>query len=112
MFLAFWLVYSKKFVYTLEPAAETGGLLHWRALHQLFTGVYTAELCLVGLFFLQGSFGQGVSMAFILLATVLAQYLVLRGYSPLIRRYSVNHEDGQSDRRQPASASDARPCEE
>lgn len=92
VFMAFWLAYSKKFIYVLEAPIDTGGILYWRALHQLFVGLYTAELSLIGLFWLRGSFGQLIILAFAMMATILTQYVIFRGYASLTMYLSVNRD--------------------
>jgi len=51
-FALLWFIYRYYFLYLGEGAVETGGLAYAQALSQLFTGVYTLELCVSGLFLL------------------------------------------------------------
>ncbi|KAL2005534.1 hypothetical protein VTN00DRAFT_2745 [Thermoascus crustaceus] len=98
MFGLFWFAYSKKFIYILEAPVDTGGLLYWRSLHQLFIGLYTAELSLFGLFMLRDALGQAILMALAFVATILTQYVVFRGYASFVKYLSANHGSGQEDK--------------
>ena len=48
----FWVAFRYNALYVTKSSSDTGGLLYLTALNQLFTGIYTLEICLVGLFFL------------------------------------------------------------
>ncbi|EED22736.1 conserved hypothetical protein [Talaromyces stipitatus ATCC 10500] len=72
-------------VYPVTGAVETGGLLYWRALHQLFIGMYTAELTQLGLFTLRDAKLQAMLMLLTGLMTAIAQWFLSRIYGPLLR---------------------------
>jgi hypothetical protein len=97
VFGLFWIGYSKRFIYALESPVDTGGLLYWRALHQLFVGLYTAELCLFGLFMLRSALIQAILMAFAFGVTVLIQYVVCKNYASLVMHLSVSQASSQEE---------------
>ena len=51
-FAIFWIAYQYYFLYVRGRLIDSGGQLHIRSLEQAFTGVYTDNLCLIGLTYL------------------------------------------------------------
>jgi calcium permeable stress-gated cation channel len=90
-FSLFWLLYRYLLLYMSQTDVETDGRTYPTALFQLMTGVYTCELCLLGLLFLQGSgtrqpmyFAQAATMAAIFLLTCAAHQVIRSWYGPLL----------------------------
>ncbi|KAJ5888655.1 hypothetical protein N7495_008696 [Penicillium taxi] len=96
----FWFVYRYNTLYVTKFRFDTGGLLFPQAIHQLFTGLYIMELCLVGLFFLVrdqnngvACKGQGICMIIVLVLTVGYQLLLDNAFGPLIRYLPITLEN-------------------
>ncbi|KUL81681.1 hypothetical protein ZTR_10442 [Talaromyces verruculosus] len=62
--------YNLLFVYDLN--IDTKGLIYPRALQHLLTGVYLAEICMIGLFSIKAAVGPLIIMAFYTILTILA----------------------------------------
>ena len=89
-FSLFWLAFRYNIIYVSMSRDETDGLLYPTALNQLFTRIYTIELCIIGLFFLvreeNGTYaciGQRTIMIFVTVLTAIFQILVNRKFGPL-----------------------------
>ncbi|KAH8691833.1 hypothetical protein BGW36DRAFT_303366 [Talaromyces proteolyticus] len=76
-------------IYPVFSKVETGGLLYWRTLHQLFGGIYTAELCVFGLLILHNARFQAVFLGLVFIFTGCFQYLVFQVYGPVVRHLSA-----------------------
>ncbi|KAG8532599.1 uncharacterized protein KY384_002476 [Bacidia gigantensis] len=107
-FSLFWFVYRYNTLYVTKFGFDTGGLLYPTAINQLFTGLYTMELCLIGLFFLvrdaklengvattSGSpcKVQGIIMIVAFFLTIIFQYLLNTAFGPLLRYLPITLED-------------------
>ncbi|CRG92805.1 putative protein RSN1 [Talaromyces islandicus] len=79
-----WVTYRYLVLYVLVIPVNSSGLLHWRALHQLFVGLYTFELCQVGLFALASADGPLLGMILAVGGTAIFHYLVLSRIRPTI----------------------------
>ncbi|KAI4157313.1 MAG: hypothetical protein LQ342_008383 [Letrouitia transgressa] len=82
---------------------DTGGLIYFKALNQLFVGLYIMELYLVGLFFLVrdkdgqvACIGQGVAMVVSTGLTAAFQVALSQAYKPLITTVPVMLSSGTS----------------
>ncbi|KAL9609466.1 MAG: hypothetical protein Q9167_005772 [Letrouitia subvulpina] len=80
---------------------DTGGLIYFKALNQLFVGLYVMELYLIGLFFLvrdkDGQIactGQGVTMVISTGLTAAFQVALNQAYKPLITSVPVMLSSG------------------
>jgi len=89
-FGCFWIVYRYGFLYLKARQVQTGGLLYLKALFQLFIGMYTMELCVLGLFLLardaDGNFAcipHSVIMGCVLALTAIIHHLLRRKFLPL-----------------------------
>lgn len=76
--------YRYNILYIYSPERDTRGLHYPRALQQTFTGVYLAEICMIGLFGIGGSFGPLVLMFGLVIFTVLVQFSLSAALSPLL----------------------------
>lgn len=63
---------------------DTRGLIYPRALKQLFTGVYLAEICLIGIFIASKAIGQAGLMIVFLVFTILYHMTMSRAIDPLL----------------------------
>ncbi|KAI5304011.1 hypothetical protein KEM56_006959 [Ascosphaera pollenicola] len=74
--------YNLLFVYDCD--IDTKGLVYPRALQQLLTGIYLAEVCLLGLFAIKGAIGPLVMMILSLIATALGHIALNEALRPLL----------------------------
>jgi calcium permeable stress-gated cation channel len=81
----FYFTYLYNFLYVYEFTTDTGGLAFPRALYQTMTGIYFAEICLFGLFFITpGVQAQGIVMVVVFFMTILFHYQIFIRFRPLI----------------------------
>ncbi|EHK96423.1 hypothetical protein M7I_7872 [Glarea lozoyensis 74030] len=79
-----YLSYRWNLFYVYSSERDTRGLHYPRALTQTLTGVYLAEICLVGLFGVQGGYGPMVITFGLLLMTTLINMSLNDALGPLI----------------------------
>jgi hypothetical protein len=70
-------------LYTVQPKVDTKGHCYTLALQQILTGVYIAELCLIGLFGLRKATGPSIMVGLLFVATVIFNYITNRWFAPL-----------------------------
>jgi hypothetical protein len=70
-------------LYTTQPKLDTKGKCYTLALQQIITGVYIAELSLIGLFSLRSATGPTIMLAILLLATIIYNILLNKYFTPL-----------------------------
>src|SRR5579859_1459250 len=93
-FSLFYFTYLHNFLYVYEFTTETGGLPFPRAIYQTMTGLYFAELCLAGLFFLtSGARAQGIVMIVILLLTIIFHIQLQKTFDPLITYLPIDIQE-------------------
>ena len=100
IFAVFWIVYRYNVLYVYQFHNDTGGLLFPVAVNQLFAGLYTMELCLIGFFLLARNPGGNVAclpqaaiMIVALVLTVLYQWALNGAFQPLFRYLPITLED-------------------
>jgi calcium permeable stress-gated cation channel len=125
-FTLFWFAHRYNALYVNRYRLDTGGLLFPRAVNQLFVGLYTMELCLVGLFLLQrdaknkaATIPHAIIMLVVFGLTILYQYMLRRSFSPLYQYMPITLEDDAvlrdqefEERNRLMSTSEDRPSEE
>ncbi|CAG8975321.1 hypothetical protein HYALB_00005651 [Hymenoscyphus albidus] len=79
-----YLSYRWNLLYIYSSERDTRGLHYPRALNQLLTGVYLAEICLLGLFGVKGSYGPLVLTFGLVLFTTLVHISLNDALGPLI----------------------------
>ncbi|KAL4961370.1 putative DUF221 membrane protein [Aspergillus stella-maris] len=89
MFAIFLLVYSYQAIYVLGGDPQSPGVLYWEALHQIFVGLYTKNMFLIGLFALQNNVGPMVVAILLLGGVALTQRYVRRNFGPLVKYISA-----------------------
>lgn len=67
-----------------DTQIDTRGLIYPRALKQLFSGVYLAEICLIGMFIVSKAPGQAALIVILLVFTVLYHITLGRALNPLL----------------------------
>lgn len=73
--------YNFLFVYDIE--IDTKGLVYPRALQHLLTGLYLAEICLIGLCAIKGAVGPVIIMVLFLIGNILAHISLNEALAPL-----------------------------
>ena len=56
----FYLAYRYNILFVTDTAVDTHGLIYPRALKQLLSGVYIAEVCMIGMFIISKAAGPAV----------------------------------------------------
>jgi hypothetical protein len=79
-----YLVSKYNLMYTYSSEVSTRGLLYPHALKHLLTGVYLAEICLIGLFGLRSAFGPLVLMFGLTIFTALVHISINEALGPLL----------------------------
>lgn len=79
----FYLSYRYMLLYTAQPKIDTKGHCYTLSLQHMLTGVYIAELCLIGLFSLRGAFGPTVLLGILFIVTIIFNVLTNRHFAPL-----------------------------
>ncbi|KAJ6110871.1 phosphate metabolism [Penicillium sp. IBT 16267x] len=85
-FIGLYMVYQAYrynffFVYDIE--IDTKGLVYPRALQHLLTGLYIAEICMIGLCAIKGAVGPVIIMAIFLVVNILAHISLNEALTPL-----------------------------
>lgn len=83
-FYLVYLSYRYNLIYVYDSEVDTKGLLYPRALKQMLTGVYLAEICLLGLFGIGGSAGPLILIIILLVFTVLVHFSLSEALGPLL----------------------------
>ncbi|TQS35517.1 hypothetical protein Golomagni_04061 [Golovinomyces magnicellulatus] len=84
MFISYWVL-RYHVIYVNDSPIDTKGLIYPRALQQLLTGVYLAEICLIGLFSLAYAFGPIAIMVIYLIFTLLYHRCLNTALEPLYK---------------------------
>ncbi|CAI7642781.1 unnamed protein product [Penicillium bialowiezense] len=85
-FLGLYLVYQAyryNFLFVYDIEIDTKGLVYPRALQHLLTGLYLAEVCLIGLCAIKGAIGPVIIMALFLVGNILAHISLNEALAPL-----------------------------
>lgn len=100
VFSVYWVAQRYNVIYVYRFQLDTGGLLFPTAVNQLFVGIYTLEICLIGLFLLvrdesqnAAAIPQAVIMIVALVCTALYQWLLNDAFRPLFRYLPITLED-------------------
>lgn len=79
----YYLSYRYNLMYVIQPKIDTKGQAYTLALQHLLTGVYIAELALIGFFGLRNAKGPSIMMGVLFILTVLYNALMDKYMSPL-----------------------------
>lgn len=79
-----YLVSKYNLLYTYSSEVSTRGLLYPHALKQLLTGIYLAEICLIGLFGIASAFGPLIIMFGLTIFTALIHISLNDALGPLL----------------------------
>ncbi|OAL26630.1 hypothetical protein AYO20_09971 [Fonsecaea nubica] len=86
----FYLSYRYNLLYVIQVKTETRGESYTRSLQHLMTGVYLAELCLIGLFGIKKVAGPSTLMTVLLVVTALYHLTVNQYLAPLEKYMPVD----------------------
>lgn len=93
-FSLFYFTYLHNFLYVYEFTTDTGGLSFPRAIYQTMTGIYFAEICLTGLFFITSDArAQGIVMLVVLVLTILFHIKLASSFDPLITYLPIDVQE-------------------
>ena len=89
--------YNLLFVY--DSDVDTKGLIYPRALQQVLTGLYLAEVCMIGLFAIRAAIGPLIMMVIFLVITILAHISLNDALNPLLNALprTLNTDDDDND---------------
>jgi hypothetical protein len=80
----FYLAWRYNVLFVTDTQIDTRGLIYPRALKQLFTGLYLAEICMIGLFGASVAIGPLVLMVVFLIFTALFHISLNSALNPLL----------------------------
>ncbi|KAF6518411.1 hypothetical protein HZS61_002489 [Fusarium oxysporum f. sp. conglutinans] len=106
----FYLAYRDNVLYVAEAEIDTRGLIYPQALKQLLSGVYLAEICLVGMFIVSKATGPAFLMAVFLALTILCHISLAKALNPLLYciPLSLQFQENRVDRSQQQNEEDGR----
>ncbi|KAF2271120.1 DUF221-domain-containing protein [Lojkania enalia] len=93
----FYFSYRYMLLYTVQAKIDTKGHCYTLALQQMLTGVYLAELCLIGLFGLRKAQGPSIMTAILFIVTVLYNAAMNRYLAPLEKYLPVDLTAEEAD---------------
>ncbi|KAE8446486.1 hypothetical protein EG329_011949 [Mollisiaceae sp. DMI_Dod_QoI] len=79
-----YISYKYNLLYVYSSERDTRGLCYPRALKQTLTGIYLAEICLIGLFGIKGAYGPVVLMFGLVIFSALFHVSLNDALSPLL----------------------------
>lgn len=79
----YYFSYRYNLLFVIQPKIDTKGQAYTLALQHLLTGVYIAELSLLGLFSLRRATGPSIILAILFIATILYNALLNKYLAPL-----------------------------
>lgn len=79
-----YLTYKYNLLYVYSSSPDSRGIFYPRALKQTLTGVYLAEICMIGLFGLKGAYGPLVVTFGLVIFTALIHVSLNQALSPLL----------------------------
>lgn len=92
-FSLLYFAYRYNLLFVYNASIDTKGLVYPRALYQTMTGVYLAEIVLIGLFGLKAAIGPVILMVISLIFTILFQVALSDAVDPLLRFLPKSLED-------------------
>lgn len=92
-FSLLYFAYRYNLLFVYNASIDTKGLVYPRALYQTMTGVYLAEIVLIGLFALKAAIGPLIILVILLIFTVLFQVALSEAVDPLLRFLPKSIED-------------------
>ncbi|KAF3902969.1 hypothetical protein ABW20_dc0102946 [Dactylellina cionopaga] len=100
----FYLAYKHNLLFVYDNAIDTKGMVYPRALYQTLTGVYLAEICMIGLFVLATVPGPLILSVILLILTVLFQIALTNAFGPMLEPLPRNLQVSENN---PATSDEA-----
>lgn len=94
----FYIAYRYQFLYVIQVKLEPRGACYSQAMQHLMTGIYLAELCLLGLFSIRKAAGPSAMLVVLLVLTVLYHIMANRYLSPLEKFLPFDTEESDDER--------------
>ncbi|TQS34518.1 hypothetical protein Golomagni_05095 [Golovinomyces magnicellulatus] len=88
MLFLYW-AYRYHLIFVNDSSTDTKGLIYPRALQQLLTGVYLAEICLIALFSLYKTHGPRILMFIFLIFTIIYHICLNTALKPLLQNLPI-----------------------
>lgn len=79
----FYIAYRYQFLYVIQVKLEPRGACYSQAMQHLMTGIYLAEICLLGLFSIKKAPGPSALLGILLIVTAVYHVVANRYLSPL-----------------------------
>ncbi|KAF8463896.1 phosphate metabolism protein [Kalaharituber pfeilii] len=92
-FTLLYFAYRNNLLFVYNTNIDTKGLVYPRALYQTLTGVYLAEIVLIGLFALKSAIGPAIIQLIFFIFTILFQLALSDAVDPLLRFLPKSLED-------------------
>ncbi|KAI9152090.1 hypothetical protein HJFPF1_09313 [Paramyrothecium foliicola] len=80
----FYLAYRYNVLFVSDTTIDTRGLIYPRALKHLFSGIYIAEICMIGMFAVSKAIGPAILMAAFGIFTILFHLTIQKALDPLL----------------------------
>lgn len=101
----FYQAYRYNILFVSDTVVDTRGQIYPAALKQLISGIYLAEICLVGMFIVSKAPGPAALVVILLVFTVLFHITLNRALKPLLKNLPRTlQSEEQQYRRQSSSA--------
>lgn len=91
--IIFYLAFKYNFLYVYNSQIDTKGLCYPKALYQTFTGIYIAEICLIGLFGICTAPGPLILTVILAIFTVLYHIALVSAFSSVLYYLPRNLEE-------------------
>jgi calcium permeable stress-gated cation channel len=101
----FYIAYRYQFLYVIQVKLEPKGACYSQALQHLMTGIYLAELCLLGLFSIREAAGPAAMLGVLFVLTIIYHVMTNRYLSPLEKVLPVDNL-GSEDEQEPLLSSE------
>lgn len=79
------IVWRYNLIFVLDADIDSKGLFYPRALMHIVVGLYLAEICLVGLFLINGATGPAVLIILLLVVTGLTHFSISHAMGPMVQ---------------------------
>ena len=108
-FYIVYLAWRYNLIYVYDSEIDTKGLLYPRALKQTITGLYLAEICMIGLFALVGAVIPVILIVILAVFTFLVQSSLSEALDPLLYNLPKTLAVEEEDRHLPVDETQSKP---
>ncbi|KAK8104674.1 uncharacterized protein PG998_011707 [Apiospora kogelbergensis] len=106
----YYFSYRYNLLFVIQPKVDTKGQAYTLALQQLLTGVYIAELALIGIFGLRKATGPSVLLAVLFIGTIVYNALMNKYLAPLEQYLPAELRARPPSRRTSSASASAPTC--